>query len=208
MATSLDLFAYLAAFVTVVLALAISDLVQSVHRLIGARDRVQWSLTALIAAATVFLAILEEFFGLWRLVGIERFTYLDLLILILPPILLSLAAMAVLPDEVPAGNFDLADYYMANRRLVWLLLGLWVLAIFVRLADMLQLATGRAVTLREAASLLPWQTVPLLFLLLLLGWSRDMRVQLAGAVAILLLVNSAMVDRDIRVTSDQETVPL
>jgi hypothetical protein len=63
-ATSLDLFAYLAAFVSVVLALAVSDLLQSLHRLIRARKRVRWSLTAILAAGLVFLAILEEFFGL------------------------------------------------------------------------------------------------------------------------------------------------
>ena len=34
MATSLDLFAYLAAFVTVILALAVSDWLQSFHRLL------------------------------------------------------------------------------------------------------------------------------------------------------------------------------
>lgn len=91
MTASIDLFAYLAAFVSVVLALAISDLVQSFHRLLRARRKVRWSLTALLAALTVFMAILEEFFGLWRLTGVERFTYFDLLTLIVPAILLSLA---------------------------------------------------------------------------------------------------------------------
>ena len=55
MITSIDMFAYLAAFISVVLALALSDLVQSFHRLLRARRRVKWSLTALIAAATVFM---------------------------------------------------------------------------------------------------------------------------------------------------------
>jgi len=54
MATSIDMFAYLAAFVSIILALAVSDLVQSLHRLLRARRRVKWSLTALIAALTVF----------------------------------------------------------------------------------------------------------------------------------------------------------
>ena len=89
------MFAYLAAFVSIILALAVSDLVQSLHRLLRARQRVKWSLTALIATATVFMAILEEFFGLWRFTGVERFTYFDLLTLIVPAILLSIAAMTV-----------------------------------------------------------------------------------------------------------------
>lgn len=63
-ATGLDMFAYLAAFVTVVLALAVSDMLQSVHRLLRARARVRWSLVAILAAIAVFMAILEEFFAL------------------------------------------------------------------------------------------------------------------------------------------------
>lgn len=121
MATSIDMFAYLAAFVSIILALAVSDLVQSLHRLLRARRKVKWSLTALIAAATVFMAILEEFFGLWRFTGVERFTYFDLLTLIIPAILLSIAAMTVFPDEVPEDGLDLGQYYMDVRRLLYLL---------------------------------------------------------------------------------------
>jgi len=88
MATSLDLFAYLAAFVTVILALAVSDWLQSLHRLLRARKRVRWNIVAILAGGLVFLAILEEFFDLWRLAGVERFTYVDLLALLLPPTLL------------------------------------------------------------------------------------------------------------------------
>ena len=57
MATSIDMFAYLAAFVSIILALAVSDLVQSLHRLLRARRKVKWSLTALIAAAYLLQAL-------------------------------------------------------------------------------------------------------------------------------------------------------
>ena len=62
MPTSLDLFAYLAAFVSVVLALAVSDWVQSFHRLLSNRQNVRWRSVALIAALNVFMASIEEFF--------------------------------------------------------------------------------------------------------------------------------------------------
>ena len=199
MATSLDLFAYLAAFVTVVLALAVGDWVQSFHRLLRARERVRWSLTAVIAALMVFLAILEEFFGLWRLAGVELFTYIDLLALIVPPMLLSIAAMTVLPDEVPRGGLDLRNHYMQIRRLLYLLLSLWVFAIFLRLTDVHELVTGRRVSVLEIAAMFPWQTVPLLGLFALLAWSTDRRVQLIGVGVAFVLVNSAMVNRTIEV---------
>ena len=204
MATSIDMFAYLAAFVSVVLALALSDLVQSLHRLLRARRRVKWSLTALIAAMTVFMAILEEFFGLWRFTGVERFTYFDLLTLIVPAILLSIAAMTVLPDEVPDEGLDLAQYYLENRRLLFLLLSLWVLGVFVRLLDLFETVTGQPMSTLGLASIFPWQTIPLLCILALLCWSKSMRVQLVGVLIVFALVNFTIIDRSIAVESSAQ----
>jgi len=198
-ATSLDLFAYLAAFVSVILALAVSDWLQSLHRLLRARTRVRWSVVAILAALLVFLAIVEEFFDLWRLVGVERFTYVDLLALILPPIVLSLAAMTVLPDEVPQEGLDLADHYMDNRRIVYLLLALWVFSIFLKLSDMHQLVSGKPASIFELLAKFPWQTVPILLLFAFMAWSKNVRVQLFGLVVSLILVNSAMIYRSLDV---------
>jgi hypothetical protein len=198
--TSLDLFAYLAAFVTVVLALAVSDWLQSLHRLLRARKRVRWSAVAILAGCLVFLAILEEFFDLWRLAGVERFTYVDLLALMVPPIVLSIAAMTVFPDEVPAEGLDLGQHYMENRRLVYLLLSLWVLAVLVKLGDLHELVSGRPSTVVEILSVFPWQTIPIFMLFGLMVWSNNMRVQLAGVIVSLMLVNGSMVDRSLAVT--------
>ena len=197
MATSVDMFAYLAAFVSVVLALALSDLVQSFHRLLRARRRVKWSPVAMIAAVTVFMAILEEFFGLWRFTGVERFTYFDLLTLIVPAILLSIAAMTVLPDEVPEEGLDLARHYMEIRRPLYLLQSLWVLGVFVRLLDLFEAVTGRPASTLQLAAMFPWQTIPLLCIFVLLSWTVNMRVQLAGVITIFILVNSTIVYRSI-----------
>lgn len=111
-----DLFAYLAAFVTIVLAIALSDMVMSLHRLIRARDRVKWGALALIAALYVYLSILSEFFSLWVELGVERLTYIDLVGQMVVPTLLSLAAFAVLPDEIPVRGFDLTEFYFKDRR--------------------------------------------------------------------------------------------
>ena len=197
--TSLDLFAYLAAFVSVILALAVSDWLQSLHRLLRARKRVRWSAVALLAAALVFLAILEEFFDLWRLAGIQRFTYVDLIALILPPIVLSIAAMAVLPDEVPASGLDLAEHYMENRRLLYLLMFLWVLSIFVKVSDIHQVVTGKAASIFQLAGMFPWQTIPLMLIFALMAWSRNMIIQRWGLIVSFILVNSSMVDRSLEV---------
>ena len=154
----------------------------------------------MLAALVVFLAILEEFFGLWRLAGVERFTYLDLLALIGPPILLSIAAMTVLPDEVPKEGLDLAAHYMESRRLLYLFLSLWVFGIFLRLTDLHEVVTGRPASFLQLAAMFPWQTIPLFGAFAVMWWSGSMRVQLAGLILALLLVNSAMVGRAIEVS--------
>jgi hypothetical protein len=197
--TSLDLFAYLAAFVTVVLALAVSDWLQSFHRMLRARRRVRWNAAAILAGFLVFMAILEEFFDLWRLAGVERFTYVDLLALMLPPIVLSIAAMTVFPDEVPPEGLDLGEYYMENRRLVYLLLSLWIIAVFVKLTDLHELVSGKPASFAELAAKFPWQTIPVLSIFALLAWSKNMRLQLAGVVVSLILVNGSMIDRSLSV---------
>ena len=197
--TSLDLFAYLAAFVTVILALAVSDWLQSLHRLLRARKRVRWSAVAILAASLVFLAILEEFFDLWRLAGVQRFTYVDLIALIAPPIVLSIAAMTVLPDEVPASGLDLAEHYMENRRLLYLLMFLWVVGIFVKVSDLHPLVTGKPVSILQLARVFPWQTIPLMLLFGLMAWSRNMNIQRCGLIVSFVLVNSSMVDRSLEV---------
>ena len=184
-----------------------SDLVQSLHRLLRARQKVKWSLTALIAAATVFMAILEDFLGILRFTGVERFTYFDLLTLIVPAILLSIAAMTVLPDEVPAHGLDLAQRYMDNRRLLYLLQALWVFGVFVRLMDLFQSVTGRTTSTLEMAAIFPWQTIPLLCIFALLCWSTSMRIQLVGVIAVFALVNGTIADRSIAVGSAARLAP-
>lgn len=111
-----DLFFYLAAFVTVVLGLALSDMVQSVHRLLRAGSRVRWSVLPVLAASIVAAALLAQFFLLWEYLGPQRFSFLDLLGALAPPVLITLPALAALPDEVPPEGIDLEAFYFANRR--------------------------------------------------------------------------------------------
>jgi len=48
------------------------------------------------------------------------------------PTLVSLAALAVLPDEVPEGALDLGEFYLANRRYLYAVLILAAIADFLQ----------------------------------------------------------------------------
>jgi hypothetical protein len=86
---------------------------------------------------------------------------------------------------------------MSIRRRLLLLLALWTLAVFLRLAGLFEAFAGRPGTLLEALAAFPWQTTPLLALFALLAWSANRRIQLVGLAALLVLVNSAMSQRAI-----------
>ena len=109
--------------------------------------------------------------------------------------------MTVLPDEVPAEGIDLGQHYLGIRRLLYLLLSLWVAGVFFRLIELFEAVTRKQASFLDLAVLFPWQTVPLFGVFLILAWTKDMRVQLVGVIAIFLLVNSAIVNRSIEVSN-------
>jgi hypothetical protein len=112
------LFEYLAAFVTIVLALAVSDLLISLHRLLRARHRVNWRPLPLLFALFVLLTLLTGFFELWALTEVERMSYYGLLFYVGLYFPLFLAACAVLPDDVPETGVDLGHFYQAEKSYV------------------------------------------------------------------------------------------
>jgi hypothetical protein len=110
------LFEYLAAFVTILLAIAIGDLAHSFHRLLRARQRVIWDPLPLVLASYVLLVLLTMFFAIWGWTNLTQVTFYELLWKSVPLFVYFLAASAVLPDEVPDEGLDLRLFYMSERR--------------------------------------------------------------------------------------------
>lgn len=127
-----DLFAYLSSFVTIVLAIALTDMIQSTHRLLRARHRVKWDILTPLLASWVFLWVLSEFFTLWLDARYETITYFGLLSLMAVPTVAALMAYAALPDEIPEEGLDLEQFYFQNRRYLVLLLALYNLCDIAR----------------------------------------------------------------------------
>ena len=109
-----DLFAYVTAFITIMLAIALTDMVQSLHRLLRDRASVKWDPLILLLALWVFLWIVSEFFAVWLDARFEKITFYGLLGLLAVPSLTSLMAFAVLPDHVPEDGLDLEKFYFDN----------------------------------------------------------------------------------------------
>ena len=109
------LFEYLAAFISIVLAIAVGDLAMSVHRLLRARRRVIWHPIPILAAFWVLLVLLASFFAIWEWTALDHLDFYGLLWKFAPMFLYFLAASAILPDEVPTQKLDLYDFYLSER---------------------------------------------------------------------------------------------
>jgi hypothetical protein len=184
-----DLFAYLAAFVSIVLAVALTDMIQSAHRLIRARARVKWDPLTPLFAVSVFLGLLSSFFSLWGDARFDRLTFYGLVAFMAQPTLTALVAFAVLPDEVPDAGLDLKRFYFENRRYLVVLLaisGILDIVWVMRWATMHQ-ALGSSGFWWD---FLPPATLSSL-LLAIIYFSKNWRVQLAALVAQLLVSHLA-----------------
>ena len=180
-----DMFEYLAAFVSIVLALALSDIVQSTHRLVRARQKVKWDPLTPLLALSLFFGLLAAFFSLWGDARFERLSYYGLVAFMIGPTVTALAAFAVLPDEVPETGLDLREFFFDNRRYIAILLAvlaindtLWALR-WAQMMNMLNRADFW------------WHFAPVATLngvwIAVLYISKSWRVQFAGLIAVLAL---------------------
>ena len=120
---------YVAAFASIILALAVTDLATSMHRLLRARKRIKWDWLPLAVALQILLATVQFwwiFFDIWSSSG--RFALGEFLPDFLTLLLLFFLASAALPDDVPADGLDLGAYYLENRTYIWTLFALLVVS--------------------------------------------------------------------------------
>jgi len=180
-----DLFSYLSAFVTIVLAIAITDMIQSTHRLIRARRRIKWDMAPLIFAGAIAIAVLSEFFALWDIFAVTKITFPRLLWMLLVPTLVALLAYSVLPDDVPQGGLDLREFYTAERRTWVVMFGL--MAVF-DIARSVALISHRRDWVFEYA-IFTSRLLPFTVAGLILMWiGRSRRWDLAGVLLVAAVV--------------------
>jgi hypothetical protein len=186
---AMDLFSYVAAFVTITLALAVGDLVQSLHRLVRARRKVRWHATPMLAAAFVFFTVLSEFFSLWQFHDIARLGYYELVALISVAVLFAMAACAALPEDVPEAGLDLHAFYLDNRRYFYVVLALAFAGDFLR-GMLLDWKAGTTIADGPFAGV--WTGTTFALVLLLAVTARP-RLHLAGVLLLLGLAHMGYV---------------
>jgi hypothetical protein len=142
---------YVSAFASIILALAVTDLATSMHRLLRARKRVHWDWLPLAVALLILLGTVQFwwlFFEFWR--SSSQFALGGFLPDFLTLLLLFFIASAALPDEVPAEGLDLEAYYFENRTYFW---GLFLLLVVSTTASII---FHRATSVTSASDVMRW----------------------------------------------------
>lgn len=118
-------FEYVSVMASIIIGLAMVDVLVSANRLIRAGRLVRWDWAAPLASVLVVLTLLQIWWGLYRPHD-QPMTIGQFLPLFVELVILFLLGAAALPDEVPAEGLDLKAYYDRNGPYFW---GLFTVAL-------------------------------------------------------------------------------
>jgi hypothetical protein len=193
-----SLFDYMAAFVTIVLAIALSDMLMSMHRLLVARDRVRWSAIPLGAALFIFLGLISEFFSIRIFANVATVPFAYLVLLVCVSGLISMAAFAVLPDDVPPEGLSLWASYLKRRAQVYILLALGLAGDSARfIADAALSNKFRSAWAPANAQLYGIEIVEI-GIFIVLAWRKERWVHGVGVTLVLLLMMQNLLSWNLR----------
>ena len=108
-------------FASIILGVAISDQILSLHRLLRSNAPIRWHW----AQPWFALLVLQLNVMIWWGMAAQdsgRITIGTFLPSLVALILLALLTVSTLPDKIPEKGLHLAEYYRANARYQWLLL--------------------------------------------------------------------------------------
>jgi hypothetical protein len=107
-------------FASIIVGVAVTDLLTSFHRLLRARRQVRWDIIPLWTALTVLLTLVQVWWGLAG--GEDPATTIRAFVPSLAAlIILFLLAAAALPDDVGPEGVDLRAFYSEQQRTIWVL---------------------------------------------------------------------------------------
>jgi hypothetical protein len=111
-------FEYTSVMSSIIVGLALVDILISLNRLIRAGGGVRWHWAAPATALLIFLTIIQIWWSIYRPDG-GPMTIGQFLPLVVELVILFLLAAAALPDDVPPGGLDLKLYYQGNSPYLW-----------------------------------------------------------------------------------------
>lgn len=115
----MDRFEYAIGLISLIVGLALADIVVSLHRLIKHRHESRWDLPAILAVTLVAFTIIGMWYDAWALRRIaDQLNIWFYSTFLLEFFFLFLAASAVLPDE-RADGWDVPAYHLRQKSYLW-----------------------------------------------------------------------------------------
>lgn len=186
---------HISVFISIILGLAVADLLISFHRLIRVNARVQWYW--LVPALAFYMVMVIVNFW-WAQYGFFAHSPSVSMGQFLPTLVsattLFLLAAAVLPDEVPADGLSLKAWYLENAAHIWVLafiaLSLVMIVGFTRqIADIRAGGSSGVMQIGSKYVLEEWDNFLSLIAFVVLMFTK--RLRLHEAVVVLSLLDMA-----------------
>jgi hypothetical protein len=186
---------YTAAFVSIMVGLALADLAVSLQRLLRAGPRVRWDLLTPAAALLATGFVINIWWTMYAsLSRVERLSVASFIPDLVTLVLLFCLASSALPDAVPDEGLDLRVYYERNRRWLWRLFAAYT--VWVTLVVLVRFLAAGATAGQVARATIP--NLVLMALMLTLARSGRRALHVAVLAVLLLVTALAWLPQEVR----------
>jgi hypothetical protein len=128
----MDTFSYLAVLFSIVLGLALTQILQGFSELMLARTRVVIYWPALIWAAIVLLIVIQSWWAMFAMRTVREWTFAMYANVLVQTIFTYMIARLALPDSGDLDKIDMRESYFSHRRWFFALLALAVISSLVK----------------------------------------------------------------------------
>lgn len=177
----MTIFEYFMVLLSVVLGLALAQLLTGLGELARAHERVRWSSLFAIRAALALLTIIDMWTSLWLVRDVPQWRLVSLLFLLGQAAAIYLHVLLLLPTVPVEGTIDLERYAIERRRLY---LGPAIAYLFASVVTNVLFLPAA-----QRWSIVNFTVVAPLVVLNLIAWATPRRgVQLGAALGVLMMV--------------------
>jgi hypothetical protein len=118
----MSIWEYVSVFVSIIVGLAVADLLISFHRLLRVDAQVRWYWLVPFLSLYLLFVIVNFWWGTFHwLAHISSLSMVEFLPTLFAAVAIFLLTAAVLPDEVPNDGLDLRSWYLRNASHIWVL---------------------------------------------------------------------------------------
>ena len=115
----MSLFEFLMVFVSIIVGLGVTEILTGIAAQIRHRDTVKGYWVHSAGVLLIFIALIQHWWELWGRKDYAEWTFLGLVLMLIPPASLYLVAHLIFPE--PIAGSDLRKYYYERLRPVWML---------------------------------------------------------------------------------------